>query len=132
MKRLVLLAAFAAVLALAGTALATTGLSGKYKEVIKNDSALGGALNGTWVINLTAGHYKATDNGHVVVKGKDTITGNKITLHDKSGSDVCPTPGKYKFKLTGSKLKFTKISDSSTAKCIGRADVLTHGTFKQV
>jgi hypothetical protein len=84
------------------------------------------------VIDFTAGHYKATDDGHLVVKGKDTITGNEITLHDKSGSDVCPTPGKYKFKLTGTKLKFTKISDSSSSKCIGRVDVLTHRKFKKV
>ncbi len=130
MKRLALLfGAVAVVLAVAASALAATNLAGKYKEVIKNDSALGGALNGTWVLKLTkSDKYSASLNGKLTDKGKATISGNKITFKDTGGPGKCPAPGKYKFKLTGAKLKLTAISDS-TAACVGRKDVLTHGAL---
>jgi hypothetical protein len=131
LKRFAPFAALAALLALTATAFAAGGLSGKYKEKISGDSALGGALNGTWVITLTKGHYKATENGHLIVKGTDTITGKKISLMDTSGPGKCSGTGNYKFKLSGHKLTFTVISDPS-ASCAGRKGVLTHGPLTKI
>lgn len=132
MKRLVAVVVAAVVLGgVVPAALATGMLSGKYKTVIRHDQALGGHLNGTWVLNLTKGKYAATHNGKPVVHGKDSIKGNKITFQPGSGPGKCPAVGKYKFHLTGTKLRFTVISDSNPA-CIGRRDVLTHGPFHKV
>ena len=86
-------------------------------------------FKGTWVITFTKGHYKVTANGHPAVKGKDTIKKNKISLTDTGGPGKCNGTGKYKFKLTAGKLKFTKISN--TKSCAGRAAVLSH-TFTKV
>jgi hypothetical protein len=132
MKRLAVAVVTVAVMAMIPAALAAGTLSGKYKEVIKHDQALGGHLNGTWVLDFSPGKYSATDNGHAVVKGKDSIKGDKITFQPGgSGQGKCPAAGKYKFKLSGSKLRFTVISDSNP-KCAGRRDVLTHGPLTKV
>jgi len=101
LKRLVPALAAVIVLGAAATALAAGALAGKYKTTIKGDSTLGGALNGTWVINFTKGAYHVSDDGHAITHGKDTITGNKITFRDTGGSGICPRAGKYKFKLPG-------------------------------
>lgn len=133
MKRLAVALTALLLLTLTASALATGTLSGKYKTVIKNDTDLGGALNGTWVLKAKSGHYQATDNGNLVVKGKYKIKGSKITLNDTGGPGKCSGTGKYKFKLSasGSKVSFTLISDPA-ASCAGRKDVLTHGPFKKV
>ena len=125
LKRLAAAIAAMIMLGAATTALAAGGLSGKYKTTIKGDSALGGALNGTWVIHFTPGAYHVSENGHPITHGKNTIKGNTITFHDTGGTGTCPGTGKYKFKLTGNKLRFTVISDP--ASCAGRKRVLTHG-----
>ncbi len=132
MKRLVCAVAVVALLGLASVALAAGGLSGTYKTTIKNDPALGGALNGTWVVKLSKSHgYSGTQNGKLIVKGRATISGNTVTFKDSSGPGKCPGTGKYRFKLSGKKLKLTVISDSNSA-CVGRKDVLTHGAFTKV
>ena len=86
----------------------------------------GGALNGTWTINLRPGAYRVSQNGRAVVHGKDTITGNVITLKDAPGPNACPTQGKYRFSLHGKTLTFKRISDSTSGNCIGRVSVLKH------
>ncbi len=132
MKRLACAVAAIVVLGLTSVAFAAGGLSGKYKETIKNDPVLGGALNGTWVVKLSKSSvYSATQNGKPIVKGKATIRGNTVTFKDSSGAGKCPGTGKYKFKLNGTKLKLTVISDSAAA-CAGRKDVLTYGAFTKV
>ena len=78
--------------------------SGQYKTVVKHPKF----LRGTWVLTFINGHYQASYNGR---PGR------------------CRGTGKYKFKLTMGKLKFTKISD--TKSCAGRAAVLSH-TFTEV
>lgn len=125
MKRLVTVVIAAVVLGLVPAALAAGTLSGRYKTKITGDTALGGALNGTWVLTFTPGHYKVAHSGKPFGHGTDTITGHKITF---SKGASCSTVGKYKFALTGGKLTFTKISDS----CLGRPAVLTHGAFHKV
>jgi hypothetical protein len=127
LKRLAPALAAMIVLGAATTALAAATLSGKYTTTIKGDSALGGALNGTWVIHFTKGAYHVFENGHAITHGKDTVKANTITFHDTGGTGVCPGTGKYKFNLTGNKLRFTVISDSSS--CAGRKGVLTHGAL---
>ena len=126
-KRLAPALAAMIVLGAATTALAAGTLSGKYTTTIKGDSALGGELNGIWAIHFTKGAYHVFDDGHPLTHGKDTIKGNTITFRDTGGMGACPTVGKYKFKLTGNKLRFTVISDSSS--CAGRKGVLTHGAL---
>ena len=130
MKRLVCAVALVAVLGLASVASAAGGLSGKYKTVI-HSSAFGGALNGTWIIKFSHGTYRATDNGHAVVHGKFRIAGNKLTLKDASGPNACPVKGVYKFKVSGRKVRFRKVSDSLSPACAGRVAVLAH-TFTKV
>ena len=58
MKRLVVAVFAAVLLGLVPAALAAGTLSGSYKEKITGDPALGGALNGTWMLTFTPGHYK--------------------------------------------------------------------------
>lgn len=125
MKRLVAVVIAAAVLGLVPAALAAGTLSGSYKTNIKGDTALGGALNGSWLVTFSSGHYKVAHSGKPFGHGTDTIKGDKITL---SKGAKCSSVGKYKFTLTGKKLTFTKISDS----CVGRPAVLTHGPFHKV
>ena len=131
LRRLALTLVALAVLSVASTALAAGTLTGKYKTTIKHDSALGGALNGTWVLRLTKGGYHVFQNGHAITHGTDTIKGHTITFRDTGGPGACPGTGKYKFNLTGNKLKFTLISDPKTA-CAGRKGVLTHGALTRV
>ena len=129
MKRLAITASVAAALALSSAALAAGTLSGTYKTKITG-TALGGSLNGTWTIKFKSGNYTVTDEGIAVVHGKYSIKGTKITLNDKSGKDACPGPGIYKFKPTGKKLKFTRVSDPNE-NCIGRVTVLA-GSYTKV
>jgi hypothetical protein len=128
MKRLAIVVAVVAGLALCSVALAAGTLSGKYKTKV-HTSALGGQLNGTWTIDFKSGGYTVTDQGKVVLHGKDSIKGTKISLTDTRGADKCPGTGTYKFKLKGKALKFTKVKDS--AACAGRATVLS-GAFTKV
>ena len=141
MKRFAIAASVVAALALCSVAFAAGTLSGTYKAKI-HTTALGGALNATWTIKFSGmvaggdqGLYTVTDNGAAVVHGKDTIKGTKISLKDTGGKDSClgsGTTGTYKFKLKGSKLKFTKISETKKSCGQGRAIVLTSGTFTKV
>lgn len=127
MKRIALTAVLA-VLALAPAALAAGTLSGTYKTMIKH-SKLGAVLDGTWKLRLTTGHYTALHNGKVAVKGIDTVAAGVITLTDTAGPDKCKGTGKYKYRVHGNKLTFTKISDPNA--CAGRTAVLKH-TFTKV
>jgi uncharacterized protein YdeI (BOF family) len=134
MKRFALAIALIAALSLSSVALAAGTLSGTYKTKV-NTTAQGGFLNGTWTIKFKSGHYTVTDNGTVVIHGKDKIKGSKITFQDVSGKFACvgkKSAGTYKFKLTGKKLKFTKVKESTKSCGQGRAVVLTSSTFTKV
>lgn len=129
MRRFAIVTTVLAALALCSAALAASKLSGAYQAKV-HSTALGGLLNGTWTFTLQKGKYTVADNGKVVIHGKYTIKGNKVTLHDKSGPDACAGTGVYKFKLKGKTLKFTKVSDPNSA-CLGRVLVL-RSTFTKV
>ena len=130
MRRLVSAVAVVALLGLASVALAAGGPSGKYRAKI-NGFAEGISIKGTWVISISKGTYRVTDNGHAVTHGKYTIKGNKITLKDAKGPNACPVKGVYKFRLSGKKLRFTEVFDSLSPACAGRVGVLSH-TFTRV
>jgi hypothetical protein len=127
LKRFLVVASLVGVLAPASVAAAAGTLSGTYRTTI-HSNALGGDLKGTWTIAFKSGTYTVTDNGKAVLKGKITAKGSRLTWKDKSGPDSCPTAGVYTFKLNGSKLKFTRVSDSA---CTGRATVLA-GSFTKI
>jgi hypothetical protein len=129
MQRLATVASVAAALLLASVALAAATPAGTYKTKITSNAA-GGALKGTWTVKFASPAYTVTDNGTVVVHGKYSIKGTTITFNDKSGRDVCPGPGKYAFKLSGTKLNLTLVSDSNPA-CLGRRVVLA-GSFTKI
>lgn len=119
MKRLILGVAVAAALVLPTTALAAGGLTGKYSAKITHVST---QLNGTWTLDfMSGGKYTVSDNGMVVIHGKFTSTGSKITFSHETGPAACPATGKYTYKRSGTKLTFTRVSDSS---CAGRSAVL--------
>jgi hypothetical protein len=128
MKRFALAISIVAALSLASVALAA-GPNGTYKTKITSN-AVGGHLKGTWTIKFKSGAYTVTDNGTVVIHGKYTVSGSTMTLVDKTGPDKCPGRGKYKFSITGSSLKFTKVSDTSA--CVGRITVLTSKTLTKI
>jgi hypothetical protein len=127
MKKLVLAAAMVATLALCSVA-AAASLSGTFKRKISHVTAFSGALNGTWTISLSGGKYKVAENGAVLLNGKYSVSGNKITIGGGGSGDFCRVKGLYSFTLSGSDLYFKRIKDQTKA-CRGRVDVLTNGAF---
>jgi hypothetical protein len=124
-KRITIAVALVAALALSAVAIAKTAmLSGTYQTKITGTGAntLGGGLDGTWKLAFKHGKYTASVNGSAKASGKFTISGSTVSLGP--GGAGCTTTGKYKFKLKGNALTFTKISDG--AGCIGREGVLAH------
>jgi hypothetical protein len=58
------------------------------------------------------------------------IAGNHVTFHDVSGPFRCKdaqATGRYAWKITGTKLRFTRLAD----KCPGRSTLLT-ATYTRV
>jgi hypothetical protein len=124
-KQLALAASVVAALALTSVALAGGTLAGKYTTTIKSPAE----FKGTWVLNLAkGGTYMVVDNGQVLVRGKYSTTGSKITFGHETGSGACAKSGTYTWKKTATTLKFTRVSDSPL--CSGRSGVLAH-TFTQ-
>ncbi len=126
MKRLVIALSVAALLVVASVAMAKGGLNGSWQTKITTPKQ----LKGTWVVKFTPGHYNVKLGKTPIVHGTDTIKGNKISLTDTGGAGKCKGTGVYKFKITGAKLNFTKVSD--TKACSGRSTVLSHTFTKLV
>jgi hypothetical protein len=126
MRRFAIALGVVVALAIVPVALGASSLSGKWTTTISGTTQFGGMLNGKWVVKFTPGAYHVSDNGQAIVHGKDTIVGNVITFKDASGSNSCPTTGKYKFTLKGQTLTFKRIHDSTSSACIGRTTVLQH------
>lgn len=129
MKKLSVGAAVAAALALSSVALAAQP-SGTFKRKV-HTSALEGAVNGTWTVNLYRGQYTVTDNGAIVLQGRYSIKGNLITVGSGGKQAFCQVSGVYSYKLSGNKLTFKRVNDP-TKKCAGRVAVLTNGPFTRV
>jgi hypothetical protein len=131
MKRLAVVTVLllAAVLALSAVASASGTLSGSYRTRI-GAKPLGGQLEGTWTIKFSHGNYKVSLGSRTAVKGKYTISGSTVRLGQETGPLACSSTGTYRYRISGSTLKFTRVSDGSSA-CAGRAAVLA-GSFTKV
>jgi hypothetical protein len=97
-------------------------IRGNYETKV-HSTELNGALNGTWVLKFTPGHYLVIWDGRPEDQGVYSIKGHVVTVHDTGGPAKCSGRGKYRFKLKGKTLTFKKISDPSSS-CVGREDVL--------
>jgi hypothetical protein len=112
---------FTAVLALSSVALANGTLAGSYTTKITSPPA----LKGTWGLKFAkAGAYAVVDDGHILVRGKYSTSGSKITLGHETGDGACSGTGTYTWRKSGKTLTFTRVSDS--AACSGRRGVLAH------
>jgi len=80
-----------------------------------------GELNGASTIAFTSGVYTVKTHSAVVVRGKFSIEGTKITFGHETGPGACPSSGTYTFHPSGQKLTFIRINDS---KCAARSVVL--------
>jgi hypothetical protein len=124
-KRLAVAASVVAALALSSAAVAGGTLPGKYGTTIKSPAQ----FKGTWVLTLAkGGTYTILDSGQLLVRGKYSATGSRITFGHETGSGACAKSGTYTWKKTATTLKFTRVSDSPL--CSGRSAVLAH-TFTQ-
>ena len=71
------------------------------------------------------GKYIVRLKGEALVEGVYKATKDQIVFDKEKGKIASPGPGKYKWKLDGKKLAFTKIEDESE----GRAKALTFGPW---
>ncbi len=124
MKGLAVVVVAVAALALSPGALAAGPLSGKYRGQITT-----GFLKGTWrmTFNRSTLTYKVT-GPFGSLTGRNRYSGSVITFYRESEGTICPGAGRYRFKLTGRRLKFTKISE----KCAPRAIVTARPTYRKV
>jgi hypothetical protein len=100
-------------------------LAGAYKTKITSPPE----FKGTWVLKFAkGGTYTVANGGHILVRGKYSSTGAKITFSHETGDGACSKAGRYSWKKSGKTLKFTRITDS--AACAGRSGVLAQ-TFTQ-
>ena len=114
---------------LAVTMLATTVASAAAPTLaphvygVKITGAAVPAFNATWLLGLKQTSFQLARNNAVVVSGTAKITGNKVTFHDVSGPLACTgaqASGTYAWRLRGTKLTLTRVSDS----CAGRRTIL--------
>jgi hypothetical protein len=105
----------------APAALAAGGLPGQYRTTIASPAQFKGA----WVITFkTGGAYTVVDNGHVLVRGRYSTMGSKVTLGHETGEGACAASGTYSWKRAGTHLTFARTHDA--AACVGRIGVLAH------
>lgn len=129
MRRSAFLLAMAAALVLPSLALAGSGLPGTYSTKITAASA--GQFKGTWTLKFAkAGAYTVSHGGAILITGKYTTSGAKVTLGHEKGPAACKPAATYTWKHSGTSLKFTKVKDSAAA-CSGRIMVLSRA-FTQV
>jgi hypothetical protein len=120
-----------AVVLAATAAAATSPLHGVWQTKIKSAAP---SLNGTWLLSFSpSGAYavvKKPNTKALMVGGISTASGTTVTMTDREGPASCPgasARAKYSFRITGKKLKLTKISEP----CSGRG-VILGGTFTKV
>jgi hypothetical protein len=116
MIRMRIFGAVAAFLILSGVVTAADFPTGTYTASKQPD----------WSIKFAEkGKYAVIRGGKVAVEGTYQATATDLTLTDEKGPAVSKNAdektGKYKWKLDGGKLKFTKVEDKST----GRELILT-------
>ncbi len=86
-------------------------------------------MKGTWTItfNKSRKTYKVV-GPFGSLTGHNRYSGSRITFHKESEGTMCPGPGRYRYRLTGRTLKFTKISDP----CGPRVIVTARPTYRKV
>jgi hypothetical protein len=115
------IAVVAAALAASSVALAGSALPGSYTTKIASPAQ----FKGTWSLTFAkAGTYTVVDNGHVLVRGRYTTAGTKVTLGHETGDGACAASGVYAWKRAGKTLKFTRSHDAPA--CSGRIGILAH------
>ena len=120
-KRIALAASVAAALASPSLALASGSLAGTYKTTIAHPAQ----FKGTFVLKLApGGAYSVTDDGHLIVRGKYTGSGSKITFGHETGQAACAKAGTYTWTKSAKTVRFKRISDP--ASCSGRITILSH------
>jgi hypothetical protein len=124
LKQLALAASLVAMLALSSVALGSGTLAGKYTTSIKSPAQ----FKGTWVLTFAKGGTYTVDNGQLLIRGRYSTNGSRITFGHETGDGACAKSGTYTWKKTGRTLKFTRVSESPV--CSGRSGVLGH-TFTQ-
>lgn len=116
MKRVaVVLLSIGGLIAPTGLALASTpsrSFVGKYHATIKSD-AFSGELKGKWTFTFTETMWIAARNGKRQGEDKYSVNRHKVTF--KPGGD-CTGSGTYRYTLDSTKLRFTRISDSCSAR----------------
>ena len=100
----------------AGVATASsTPLSGTYRATITGKPA---ALNGNWQLKFLPGSgMRVIRNGKPVVVGKAVVTGNRLTVSDRSGPYACSAAegtGVYTYDVTGTRLTFKALQTSAS------------------
>ena len=114
MRKLACAAAIAALVP-AGSAGAAGPALAPHVYGVKISGASVPLFNATWLL---------ARNGKIVVAGTAGISGNRITVHDLSGSLRCKPSqavGTYSWKLSGKKRTLKRISDP----CVGRRLILS-------
>lgn len=89
----------------------------------QNKFPIGAYVNGMFTITFLAdGNHNVSAEGNVLVKGSYVVSGDQLVLTDKEGEYACGAdqPGKYKWTVEGTSLKFEKVEDA----CEGRAAAL--------
>jgi hypothetical protein len=97
---------------------------------VKVTGAPAPVLNAVWLIAFQRTAFTVTRNRTVAIRGTVKIAGNHVTFHDVSGPFRCKgaqATGRYVWKITGTKLRFTRLAD----KCPGRSTLLT-ATYTRV
>jgi hypothetical protein len=110
-------------LALVSVAIAASTLVGSFKTKISGQTPA--TLNATWIVSFKSSHkYAIARNGAVVVRGRDTISGEKLTFGHETGPMAClgsQAAATYHWSLKGSKLTLKPVSET----CSPRKIVLT-------
>jgi hypothetical protein len=131
-KKLAAFLLVGAALALAvAAAAATSPLHGVWQTSVKSSVPV---LQGTWLLSFAPnGAYavvKEPNTKTLMVGGTSTVAGGTVTMTDKEGPASCTgstARARYSFKITGNKLRLTKISET----CSGRGAILA-GAFTRV
>ena len=124
LKNVAVAASLVATLAVSSAALAGGSLAGMYTTSIKSPAQ----FKGTWVLKFAKGGNYTVDNGQLLIRGRYSTNGSRITFGHETGDGACAKSGTYTWKKTGKTLTFSRVSEPPV--CSGRSGVLAH-TFTE-
>ena len=130
MRRLLLAAGMATLLAAVSATAGGRPLQGTFTTVIKD--APNAQLDATWQIALLpTGRYTIQRNGTVLIRGRDTETATTISFGHETGPAACTGSvgaATYRWSLRAGFLHLTVVREG----CPGRHVVLTTHPLKKV